>query len=267
MRILPMAFTAVSDAHVAVTRIGKLLLADELPNEVQINPNAKYAIQAEGDFTFESSKPPDAKGGPLVFAKDRKAMAEKKKAKKAAKLRQKKGLPPLEDTKKEDEGVPFQIRNINLQIPRGSLVCVVGRIGSGKSALLQALIGEMRATRGEVVFGGPLSYFQQTPWVQNCSLRENIVFGEDEVDEERLQRTIEACALQSDIDILGDGLGTEIGGEPHQTSVHHGTMLTISSFPAERGINLSGGQKARVCLARCVYFDSDVVLLDDPLGE
>jgi hypothetical protein len=215
MRILPLAFTAVSDAHVAVTRIGKLLLSDELPQDLKVDPAAKYAIRAEGDFTFETSKPPDVKGGERSFGKDRHALAAKKKAKKENKIRAKKGLPPLEDEnkKKEDDGVPFQLRNIDVKIPRGSLVCVVGRIGSGKSALLQALIGEMRATRGEVVFGGPLSYFQQTPWVQNCSLRDNIVFGEEEVDEAKLEIAIEASALQSDIDILGDGLETEIGGE------------------------------------------------------
>lgn len=216
-----MAFTAVSDAHVAVVRIGKLLLADELANDLQVDPNAKYAIRAEGDFTFETSKPPDEKGSKLTFGRDRAAAKEKKvaaiKRKKENKERKKQGLAPLEEEKAPvDDGKLFELRNIKLEIPRGSLVCVVGRIGSGKSALLQALIGEMRATRGEVVFGGPLSYFQQSPWVQNCSLKDNIVFGDENVDEEKLRKTIDACALNSDIDILGDGLETEIGGERPQ---------------------------------------------------
>jgi ATP-binding cassette subfamily C (CFTR/MRP) protein 1 len=102
----------------------------------------------------------------------------------------------------------------------------------------------MKRQSGSVVFGGSTAYAAQAPWVQNCSLRDNILFGKD-YDEARFEAVIQACALESDIEILPNGLETEIG---------------------EKGINLSGGQKARVCLARTVYFDADIVLLDDPLS-
>ena len=102
----------------------------------------------------------------------------------------------------------------------------------------------MKRQSGSVVFGGSTAYAAQAPWVQNCSLRDNILFGKS-YDEARFEAVIQACALESDIEILPNGLETEIG---------------------EKGINLSGGQKARVCLARTVYFDADIVLLDDPLS-
>ncbi|CAG8850066.1 38145_t:CDS:2, partial [Gigaspora margarita] len=134
--------------------------------------------------------------------------------------------------------------NINLEIPRGILVAVIGSVGSGKSSLLLALIGEMKKKTGEIVFGGNISYCPQTAWIQNGTLRENITFGLP-FDQEKYQRAVRACCLESDILVLPAGDLTEIG---------------------ENGINLSGGQKQRVNLARAVYFDSDIILLDDPLS-
>lgn len=115
------------------------MTADELANDIHMDSNADLAIRAHGDFTFEASKPTDSniKG---VAGKDRNAGAEKKNRKKEAKLRAKQGLPPIESEAKED-AAPFKLTGIDISIPRGSLVVVVGRIGGGKSALLQALIG------------------------------------------------------------------------------------------------------------------------------
>lgn len=95
-----------------------------------------------------------------------------------------------------------------------------------------------------MTLGGSLAYAPQSPWIVNATLRDNIVFGEP-VDDARYQMVVRACALQPDIDMLQYGDATEIG---------------------EKGINLSGGQKARVCLARAAYARSDIVLLDDPLS-
>ncbi|KAG0334412.1 hypothetical protein BG004_000426, partial [Podila humilis] len=144
----------------------------------------------------------------------------------------------------EDEHATFALKNIQLSIPRGQLVAIVGAVGSGKSSLLNALVGEMRKTSGAMEYGGTIGYCPQSAWIQNATVKDNILFGLP-LDEERYQRVIRDCALERDIEILPDGDLTEIG---------------------ERGINLSGGQKQRVNIARAVYFDADVVLLDDPLS-
>ncbi|KAF9203578.1 hypothetical protein BGZ49_006268 [Haplosporangium sp. Z 27] len=143
-----------------------------------------------------------------------------------------------------EEKTSFSLKNIDLKIPRGQLVAIVGAVGSGKSSLLNALVGEMRKTGGTMEYGGTIGYCPQSAWIQNATVKDNILFGLP-LDEERYQRVIKDCALERDIQILPDGDQTEIG---------------------ERGINLSGGQKQRVNIARAVYFDADVVLLDDPLS-
>ncbi|KAF9413974.1 hypothetical protein BGZ94_000549 [Podila epigama] len=143
-----------------------------------------------------------------------------------------------------DDKTTFALKNINLSIPRGQLVAVVGAVGSGKSSLLNALVGEMRKTNGTMSYGGTIGYCPQSAWIQNATLKDNVLFGLP-LDEARYSQVIRDCALERDIQILPDGDLTEIG---------------------ERGINLSGGQKQRVNIARAVYFDADVVLLDDPLS-
>ncbi|KAF9181719.1 hypothetical protein BGZ50_005356 [Haplosporangium sp. Z 11] len=143
----------------------------------------------------------------------------------------------------KDKGA-FGLRNINLEIPRGQLVAIVGAVGSGKSSLLNALVGEMRKTSGTMEYGDTIGYCPQSAWIQNATLKDNILFGLP-LDEDRYKQVIKDCALERDIQILPDGDQTEIG---------------------ERGINLSGGQKQRVNIARAVYFNANVVLLDDPLS-
>ena len=134
--------------------------------------------------------------------------------------------------------------NINLTIPHGSLVAIVGPVGSGKSSLLSGIIGEMRRITGSVYVSGSLGYCSQSAWIQNASVRDNILFGLS-YNESRYNTAISVCALNRDLDILPAGDLTEIG---------------------EKGINLSGGQKQRVNLARGVYFNSDILLMDDPLS-
>jgi len=143
-----------------------------------------------------------------------------------------------------EEKSSFALKDIDLHIPRGQLVAIVGAVGSGKSSILNALVGEMRKTKGSMEYGGTIGYCPQSAWIQNATVKDNILFGLP-LDEARYQQVIKDCALERDIEILPDGDQTEIG---------------------ERGINLSGGQKQRVNIARAVYFDADVVLLDDPLS-
>jgi ATP-binding cassette subfamily C (CFTR/MRP) protein 12 len=136
------------------------------------------------------------------------------------------------------------LREISLSITRGQLVGVVGVVGGGKSSLLASLLGNMQRRAGVAMLRGRVAYCAQAPWIFAGSLRSNILFGRD-FDEARFRRVVRACALAPDLAILPAGDQTEIG---------------------ERGINLSGGQKARVSLARAVYADADIYLLDDPLS-
>ena len=147
------------------------------------------------------------------------------------------------------------LRGISLTINAGELVAVVGTVGSGKSSFLSAILGEMEPLNGSAVYiprtaeqmddSNFVSYCSQTPWVVNDTLKGNVLFGR-ELDEERYHEVIEACALLDDLAVLPAGDMTEIG---------------------ERGINLSGGQKARVSLARSLYAKrTKLILLDDPLS-
>uniref|UniRef100_A0A6Q2WTJ5 ATP-binding cassette, sub-family C (CFTR/MRP), member 2 n=1 Tax=Esox lucius TaxID=8010 RepID=A0A6Q2WTJ5_ESOLU len=133
---------------------------------------------------------------------------------------------------------------VSLDIKPGRLVAVVGVVGSGKSSLISAMLGEMHSTKGFVNVQGSVAFVPQQAWIQNATLRDNILFGSP-VQETRFQATLEACALMPDLELLPGGVHTEIG---------------------EKGINLSGGQKQRVSLARAVYSKADVYLLDDPLS-
>ncbi|KAJ5947491.1 Metal resistance protein YCF1 [Penicillium verhagenii] len=136
------------------------------------------------------------------------------------------------------------LENIDLSARKGELSCIVGRVGAGKSSLLQSILGELWKSQGEVVVRGRVAYVAQAPWVMNASVRENIVFGH-RWDPAFYDLTVEACALIDDFKIMPDGDQTEVG---------------------ERGISLSGGQKARLTLARAVYARADIYLLDDVLS-
>ncbi|CAI2355592.1 unnamed protein product [Caenorhabditis sp. 36 PRJEB53466] len=136
------------------------------------------------------------------------------------------------------------LHDITFNIKRGQLVAIVGRVGSGKSSLLHALLGEMNKLSGSVQVNGSVAYVPQQAWIQNLSLRNNILFNKP-YDQLHYQNIINACALTQDLESLPAEDRTEIG---------------------EKGINLSGGQKQRVSLARAVYQNSEIVLLDDPLS-
>ncbi|KAJ8363811.1 hypothetical protein SKAU_G00126420 [Synaphobranchus kaupii] len=139
---------------------------------------------------------------------------------------------------------PAALHNINLMVPHGSLLAVVGNVGCGKSSLVAALLGEMEKQEGEISIRGSVAYVPQQAWIQNATLRDNILFG-NPYNEQKYRSTLDACALTPDLDVLPGGDQTEIG---------------------EKGINLSGGQRQRVSLARALYSEADVFLLDDPLS-
>lgn len=126
----------------------------------------------------------------------------------------------------------------------GELSCIIGQVGSGKSSFLSAILGNLYKTRGQVTVCGNVAYVPQTAWVMNASVKENIIFGRT-FDSQLYDKTLQACALIHDLSTLPDGDKTEVG---------------------ERGISLSGGQKARLSLARAVYAQADVYILDDCLS-
>lgn len=120
----------------------------------------------------------------------------------------------------------------------------IGKVGSGKSSLLSAILGEMEKIGGYVGVRGKTAYSSQQAWIQNMTLRDNILFDR-EYDQGLYKKVVDACELKRDLEILPYGDFTEIG---------------------EKGINLSGGQKARVSLARAIYQEADIYFLDDPLS-
>uniref|UniRef100_A0A8B9G014 ABC-type glutathione-S-conjugate transporter n=1 Tax=Amazona collaria TaxID=241587 RepID=A0A8B9G014_9PSIT len=136
------------------------------------------------------------------------------------------------------------LRRIDLTMPQGSLIAVVGQVGAGKSSLLSAFLGELETVDGCVSMKDTVAYVPQQAWIQNASVEDNILFGK-EMDETWFNTVIDACALQPDLESFPAGCKSEIG---------------------EKGINLSGGQKQRVNLARAVYQKASIYLLDDPLS-
>ena len=139
---------------------------------------------------------------------------------------------------------PPALDNVSLNATNGKLVGVTGPVGGGKTSLLMAILGEIPISSGKISCVGKMAFVSQTPWVYSGSVRENIVFGK-EFYEQKYMKVIEVCDLEKDIESFSKRDLTEIG---------------------QRGVILSGGQRARVSLARAIYSDADIYLLDDPLS-
>jgi ABC-type multidrug transport system fused ATPase/permease subunit len=140
----------------------------------------------------------------------------------------------------------FTVSNISFRVGRSEILCVCGPVASGKSTLVQGLIGDVAASADSTMaMHGKVAYASQTPFILNTTLKDNILFGTP-YNKERYEKVLEACCLLQDLEQIGPaGDMTEIG---------------------ERGVTLSGGQKQRVSLARTVYSQPDVAIFDDPLS-
>ena len=139
------------------------------------------------------------------------------------------------------------LKNINLEIKKGDFVCVIGEVGSGKSSLLQAILNNMTSVtprHTKLIVNGSISYVSQESWIQNTTVQNNIIFFHP-FDIDKYNKILDLCELKQDLDVLVGGDLTEIG---------------------EKGVNLSGGQKARISLARAMYTDKDIFILDDPIS-
>lgn len=206
LAVVPMVITNIVEAQVAVTRLTDFLTSTELQtNAVTKGPRASKI----GETAVS------VKNGTFLWSK-----------------------------KKGEESYKVALSNINFEIKKGELDCIVGRVGSGKSSILQCLLGDLYKLDGEVKVNGKVAYILQVPWIVNGTVRENILFGH-KYDPRFYELVLQACALSEDLKILPKGDKTEVG---------------------EKGISLSGGQKARLSWARAVYARADVYLFDDPLS-
>ncbi|KAG0364270.1 ABC transporter type 1, transmembrane domain-containing protein [Gamsiella multidivaricata] len=232
---------------VASTRIQKFLLAEEISESttdhlrtLPDDPSTPLIEIKDGLFAWEQE-------GPEIETEKEKKIREKQEAKKHKQLvkeARKAGKPAPEKEVPVEKNYGPTLMDINIKVARGDLTAVVGRVGQGKSSLLNAIIGDMYRRQGSVKVYGRLAYVPQQAWIVNATLKDNIIFG-NEFDQARYDHILMACGLLPDIAMLPAGDQTEIG---------------------ERGINLSGGQKQRVSLARAAYENADVYLFDDPLS-
>ncbi|KFZ13175.1 hypothetical protein V501_03838 [Pseudogymnoascus sp. VKM F-4519 (FW-2642)] len=254
LNLLPLVIGQVVDAWGSVKRIQDFLLCEEQPEEAVWDMEAKNAVEINNaSFTWErtvTQETDDVKGKPGA-----KPSAKGKKSKKAKKAATDDSKPSPSDASSGEvtpddagsaaaEPEPFKLQDLNITLGRNELVAVIGGVGSGKSSLLAALAGDMRKTSGDVVFGAKRAFCPQYAWIQNATVRENIVFGKD-MAQGWYNKVIDSCALRPDLEMLPSSDGTEIG---------------------ERGITVSGGQKQRINIARAIYFDADIVVMDDPLS-
>eukprot|EP00250_Pteridium_aquilinum_P010315 c19292_g1_i1 orf=266-5158(-) len=196
-----------------------------LPNLITQISNAKVSLQRLQDFLLAEDRvlqpnPPLSECYPAVHIRNGNFLWDKKAEQKT-------------------------LKNINIDVPAGSLVAIVGGTGEGKSSLVSAILGEISAVgNSEVVLRGKVAYVSQVSWIFNGTVRNNILFG-SAYDPVRYKKAIHVSSLERDLELLPGGDLAEIG---------------------ERGVNISGGQKQRISIARAVYADADVYIFDDPLS-
>ena len=168
-------------------------------------------------------------------------------SKEHAKSRQPKLMISLNDVccKYDEDDKKQLLKNVTIQIDGPQNLMITGTVGSGKSSLLLAILGELSIFKGILKSTGKMAFVGQSPWIFSGTLRDNITFHRP-FDFSKFQNAVEACALGKDIEQFPDGDLTTVG---------------------ERGVVLSGGQKARISMARALYSDADIYLLDDPLSS
>lgn len=279
LMFLPFGLSVIADGANSFSRLRTVFCAEQHDDTIHADGNAHYALSIENaHFQWDSvEEDPTLKQSGKEKAKKQKQrrmwkflrknkgseqkISEKKSGeKKRFKFGRKKkvenelgplaepapvGVPPPAKVETEVAETPFVMSIPSLQIRRGELCAIIGPVGSGKSSLLLGAIGEMRRLDGNVTWSSPrIAYCSQGAWIMNATVRDNILFGE-EFDEPRYWECVKRAELVSDFELLQGGDLTEIG---------------------ERGVTLSGGQKQRVNIARALYYNADVVCLDDPLS-
>ncbi|OBZ72495.1 Oligomycin resistance ATP-dependent permease YOR1 [Grifola frondosa] len=232
LMFLPLSLGAITDARNAVDRLYGVFEAETLSETKIQDEDMDDAIEVvDAEFTWDGPAPD------VQMAKKKKGLWGNKR-----------GLDtPVQVTVEqvdEREEKEFQLKGVSLSIPRGQLTAIVGLVGSGKSSLLQGLIGEMRKTTGTVRFRGSVAYCPQSAWIQNATVRDSICFGRP-FEEEKYWKVVQDACLEADLELLPNGDLTEVG---------------------ERGISLSGGQKQRINICRAIYVGADIQIFDDPFS-
>lgn len=240
----PQGIAQFAEAIVSVGRIQKFMSYEEV--EAAIGVTMTDPEKNEDDRSLDSSSSEDPKAG-----KDQTKMIKHSESD---------GLNENSDSKQHlsEAGVivdsatarwdpkasEYTLEGVNLHVQPGTLVAVIGPVGAGKSSLIHAILGELPLEGGTIKVNGEVSYASQEPWLFSATIRQNILFGLP-MDKERYRKVVKTCALERDFQLFSNGDKTIVG---------------------ERGVSLSGGQKARISLARAVYRRAEVYLLDDPLS-
>ena len=192
MALMFLALSSSADAYNATQRLYGVFEAETLTETKVQDSEMKHAVEiVDAEFVWDGPPPEEAK--------------KSKKAKKAEKKSR-----PATPTEPQSQESTFKLKNVNLTIPQGQLVAIVGPVGSGKSSLLESMIGEMRRTAGTVRFNGTVAYCPQSAWIQNATVRENITFGQP-FDEERYWKAVHDACLEADLELLPNGDMTEVG--------------------------------------------------------
>ncbi|KAI9449895.1 ABC transporter [Lactarius psammicola] len=250
LMMLPRSLNTIADARNAIGRLQEYFTAELISETLAQDPKLEYAVEFDdASFTWDGP-PPD-----LNEVKE-----DKGKNKSRSDTHPK--PVPLSEPKEFKREVLFKLKHIDLRVPRGQLVAIVGAVGSGKTSLLQGLIGDMRRTDGSVRVGGSVAYCSQSAWIQNATIRDNICFGRP-FEAERYWKAVHDACLEPDLDVLPNGDMTEVGERVRkkQYFLPYDTDVRVA-----QGISLSGGQKQRINICRAIYSRSDVLIFDDPLA-
>lgn len=243
---LPFSVKALAEAKVSLNRVKKILTIENPPSYIKLLKESPYAVLLENASLYwdvsDDTEAQHAKGKKIA---DEIVMNGGGGTDVSYSNNPKQESHISSKSAGQTKNVTvMSLRDINIKVKKGKLLGVCGNVGSGKSSLIAAILGQMRLHHGTVASEGTFAYVSQQAWIFHGDVRENILFGK-EYDEKRYNQIIQVCSLIPDFEILPYGDKTEIG---------------------ERGINLSGGQKQRISLARAVYADQDIYLLDDPLS-
>ncbi|XP_033609843.1 multidrug resistance-associated protein 5 isoform X2 [Cryptotermes secundus] len=235
---LPYGIKCLAEANVSCQKLQKFVLRPNYESPVIKSVGRNIIEIKDGTFSWEASQLDEPR---------KKGQRKKHQSKQGQKMTN--GIGATAEEKGQfissEENQPIEtLHNIELEVSRGKLVGVCGSVGSGKSSLLSAIMGDMIISSGQLYVMGSMAIVSQQAWIFNDTVRENILFGLP-FEETKYQAVVECCSLQRDLELLANGDKTEI---------------------SEGGSNLSGGQKQRINLARAVYADKDLYLLDDPLS-